>query len=89
MRARYAFQLPPTVTVSSAPRHFWLFSATESSSTRGSFRWMSMSSTTRLTGSCAARAVRTVSGSPDDFLPQISAIFAPRPNLPRVWRTPY
>ena len=34
-------------------------------------------------------AVRTSMGKPVLFFDQISAIFAPRPNLPRVCRTPY
>ena len=48
-----------------------------------------MSSTHTLSGFCAPVEERTSTGIPVDCFDQISAIFAPSPNLPRVWRTPY
>mmetsp|Transcript_22654 Transcript_22654/g.70932 ORF Transcript_22654/g.70932 Transcript_22654/m.70932 type:complete len:220 (-) Transcript_22654:335-994(-) len=86
--ALYADHAPPTVTTTSVPRRGT--STTSSSRTRGSFFWMSMSSTTRapLARSRAALDV-TTTGSPELFFAQTSAIFAPNPNFPRVCRTPY
>ena len=48
-----------------------------------------MSRTHAEIGRVGAVADRTSTGIPVDCLDQMSAILAPRPNLPRVWRTPY
>ena len=81
--------MPPTTSASSEPRIPPSLGICWCTLTRGSFFWMSMSSTHTLSGFCAPVDERTSTGIPVDCFDQISAIFAPSPNLPRVWRTPY
>ena len=73
----------------SVPRQPAALGSSELACTLGSFRWMSMSSLYTETCDAFRRADRMSMGRPVLILDQISAIFAPRPNLPRVWQTPY